>query len=158
MLGAAALLKGRNDSLARSYYRAVIDSFPNTVHANLARSNLDLPLVDIVAEPPHRASAQDTVATTGEPTVSASQAAAGPQADIPRETAREDTVAADSTRTADQRSTEPGTRSRASRPEDVGPPAPWQPLGEGYAPTESIPAAPAPEDTVEMPETEGPDR
>ncbi|HVP57023.1 MAG TPA: tetratricopeptide repeat protein [bacterium] len=54
-----SLLEARGDTTARIYYRAVIDSFPTTVYANIARSRLDMPLID-VPEKPAPAPAQET--------------------------------------------------------------------------------------------------
>jgi lipopolysaccharide biosynthesis regulator YciM len=51
MLALGSLLDARGDTLSRRYYRAVVDSFPTTVYANVARSRLDLPLVDVVIAP-----------------------------------------------------------------------------------------------------------
>lgn len=142
MLAAAALLEGRNDSLARAYYRTVIDSFPNTVHANLARTNLDLPLRDIVVEVPE--------ATSGPDTGSASDVSASAVA--PR-----DSVAADSTRSLEEKPARPSAAPPTSRPELVGPPVP-QEIPEADADTgEDAPAAPAPDDTLETPPPKGPE-
>jgi tetratricopeptide (TPR) repeat protein len=69
------LLEADGDSTARAYYQAVIDSFPTTVYANMARSRLGLPLVDVpIAVAPAPAPAADT---TG----------AMPPAEVPREKA-----------------------------------------------------------------------
>jgi TolA-binding protein len=51
MLVLGSLLDARGDSTATRYYQAVIDSFPNTIQANIARARFRLPLVDIVAAP-----------------------------------------------------------------------------------------------------------
>jgi tetratricopeptide (TPR) repeat protein len=65
MLALGSLLQEDGDTLALRYYRTVLDSFPNTVYANVARSRLRLPLVDIVVEVPDSISASDTVSTPG---------------------------------------------------------------------------------------------
>jgi TolA-binding protein len=51
MLVLGSLLDARGDSTAAGYYQAVIDSFPNTIQANIARAWFSLPLVDIVVAP-----------------------------------------------------------------------------------------------------------
>jgi TolA-binding protein len=66
MLTVASLLEAEGDTLARVYYRRVIENFPNSVYANLARWDLGLPLVDIVAEAPDTSSAQDSTLEAGQ--------------------------------------------------------------------------------------------
>ena len=66
MLTIASLLEAEGDTLARVYYRRVIEIFPNTVYANLARSSLGLPLVDVVAEAPDTSSAPDSALEAGQ--------------------------------------------------------------------------------------------
>jgi len=61
-LALGSLLQADGDSAAWGYYLAVIDSFPTTVYANVARSRLGLPLVDVPAEA-SPAPAADTTAT-----------------------------------------------------------------------------------------------
>jgi tetratricopeptide (TPR) repeat protein len=52
MLRTAGLLEAQGDSLGQEYFRRVIELYPETVHANLARSRLGLPLVDVeIAKP-----------------------------------------------------------------------------------------------------------
>jgi TolA-binding protein len=62
-LALGSLLEARGDTTARAYYRAVIDSFPTTVYANMARSRLSLPLVDVPI-PVTPAPAADTASAT----------------------------------------------------------------------------------------------
>ena len=70
----AALLEADGDTLARVYQRKVIEIFPNTVYANVARSSLGLPLVDVVVEKPDSVSADSLAADS---TVVDSTATAG---------------------------------------------------------------------------------
>jgi TolA-binding protein len=60
MLALGSLLDASGDTLSRRYYRAVVDSFPTTVYANVARSRLDLPLVDVVITPKTPAASDTT--------------------------------------------------------------------------------------------------
>ena len=46
-LALGSLLEARGDTTASAYYHALIDSFPTTVYANIARSHLGLPLADV---------------------------------------------------------------------------------------------------------------
>jgi len=52
MLRAASMLEAADDSLARAYYSKVIETRPGSPHANFARSQLGLSLVDVVFEKP----------------------------------------------------------------------------------------------------------
>jgi tetratricopeptide (TPR) repeat protein len=60
MLALASLLDAQGDSSSLTYYNAVIDSFPATVWANVARSRFDLPLVDIEVAPADTARVQES--------------------------------------------------------------------------------------------------
>ena len=52
MLRTADLLEAQGDTLGQTYLRRVIELYPETVHANLARSRLALPLVNVeIARP-----------------------------------------------------------------------------------------------------------
>jgi TolA-binding protein len=52
MLRTAALLEAEGDTLGRTYLRRVIELYPETVQANLARSRLGLPLINVeIARP-----------------------------------------------------------------------------------------------------------
>jgi TolA-binding protein len=53
MLRTAAFLEAKGDTVARDYYRRVIELRPGSVYANVARMNLDMPLVDVISEVPH---------------------------------------------------------------------------------------------------------
>jgi tetratricopeptide (TPR) repeat protein len=71
----AALLEAEGDTLARTYQRKVIELFPNTVYANVARSSLGLELVDVVIEKPDTLAADSLAADS---VAVDSTAAAGP--------------------------------------------------------------------------------
>jgi tetratricopeptide (TPR) repeat protein len=62
MLAMATLLAAEGDTLTDSYYRRVIERFPNTVFENVARERLGLPRVDIVIELPDTAAADSAAA------------------------------------------------------------------------------------------------
>jgi tetratricopeptide (TPR) repeat protein len=47
MLAVAGLLRSEGDTTASTYYWRVLELFPKTTYANVARSNLDLPLEDV---------------------------------------------------------------------------------------------------------------
>ncbi len=61
MLRLGSLLEADGDTLARRYYWTVIDSFPNTVYANMARARLALPPVDLPVAPAETLAVPDTV-------------------------------------------------------------------------------------------------
>jgi tetratricopeptide (TPR) repeat protein len=52
ILRTASMLETQSDSLAGTYYRKVIEMLPGSVYANFARSQLGLPLVDVVIPEP----------------------------------------------------------------------------------------------------------
>lgn len=64
MLHMASIMESEGDSLANSYYRKVIKLFPRTVYANFARHELNLPLVDLLAEPTDTLAGPDTLGAT----------------------------------------------------------------------------------------------
>jgi tetratricopeptide (TPR) repeat protein len=80
-LALGSLLDADRDSAAITYYRSVIDSFPGTVYANVARFRLGLPLADIVAAPPDTAQATPAESlSSGQPEVAPGAAADTAQA------------------------------------------------------------------------------
>ena len=135
MLSAASLLDATGDTLSRVYYQAVIDSFPNTIYANLARSGLGLPLEDIVIKSAYEESPLEL------PTVPL------PEALRPREPEIPTVVVPDSLRATpdrdleeDPRITQPDVRRPGRPPEraaertwEIGPPAPELPDTAGPA-------------------------
>ena len=86
MLALASLLDARGDTLSRGYYKTVMDSFPNTVYANIARARLALPLMDIVVAPPETSAVSDTTAEgfVGPPVLPPEEALQGPP-EVPEE-------------------------------------------------------------------------
>jgi tetratricopeptide (TPR) repeat protein len=162
MLSAASLLDAGGDTLARVYYRTVIDSFPNTVYANLARSGLDLPLVDIIGETP------DTQSLAEMPTVPV------PEELKPREPEIPTVVVPDSLREASARDSlapargsRPDIRPPRRTPEpaidrtwEIGPALPEisDTVGTGMASPVDTLGTSSPGDTLESPESEGPGR
>jgi tetratricopeptide (TPR) repeat protein len=65
-LALGSLLQADGDSMAREYFQAVVDSFPTTVYANVARSHLGLPLVDVPVEVAPAPAADTTAAPPSE--------------------------------------------------------------------------------------------
>lgn len=70
----AALLEAKGDTLARVYQRKVIELFPNTVYANVAREQLGLALEDVIVKKPEPAEADSALADS----TAAAAAAIGP--------------------------------------------------------------------------------
>ncbi len=136
----AVLLEAEGDTLARTYQRKVIELFPNTVYANVARASLGLALVDVIIEKPDSALTDSTAAaglTAGEGAVpdSLSPALIGPERALPKPAA----ISPDSAWAARRRSRPPGqTDGAQSAKEHLRPP----------------PVLPAPEDSTGPPEPE----
>jgi tetratricopeptide (TPR) repeat protein len=133
----AVLLEAEGDTLARTYQRKVIELFPNTVYANVARASLGLALVDVVIEKPDSVAADSALTdstaaaglTRGEGTV--------PERVLPEPSS----VSPDSAWAARRRSRPPGqTDGAQSAKKHLRPP----------------PVIPIPGDSTGSPEPEGP--
>jgi len=171
----AVLLEAEGDTLARVYQRKVIELFPNTVYANVARAGLGLALVDVVVEKPDSVAADSalvdsTVVEVGPPD-SLSLDAQGPERTPPPSSVSPDSAWAKrrgsrssaprgSSRSAKQflkpspeiPAPEDTSGSREPEPESQDPPETPVP-GEGSDPSE-----PSPADSTGTEDTEGNDQ
>jgi TolA-binding protein len=65
MLRTASILREQGDNEADAYYLRVIETYPGTVYANLARHSMDLPLVDVEIPEPDTVPVPDSALEVG---------------------------------------------------------------------------------------------
>jgi tetratricopeptide (TPR) repeat protein len=133
----AALLEAEGDTLARTYQRKVIELFPNTVYANVARSRLGLPLVDVVVEKPDTLAADslaadsvavDSTAAAGPGDGAVPDSLSGAAGSDRRVPPRSSSVSPDSAWAARRRSRPPGMTDGASSAKQHLRPPPVMPV------------------------------
>lgn len=165
-LALGSLLEADRDSTAAMYYRSVVDSFPNTVYANVARFRLGLPLSDIVVQSP------DTAQAAPADSISSGGAEAAPEPGLKPELTpglADSLVRRKPAGEAEADSLAPADSTVSPRPwqrvpaDSLGQPAdsagnsagirrtPWPPL-ESISPLDSLHA---PRDTMSLPDSAG---
>jgi TolA-binding protein len=82
MLAIAAHLEDEGDTTSADYYQRILDGFPETPYANVARVALGMAPVDVVTEepPPARADTAASPRTSGGPGVETTEGLVGPPA------------------------------------------------------------------------------